>query len=152
MKYSHKATKLIKHFEGLRLKSYKDGGGKWTIGWGHTKRVFEGMRITQPEAEEFLVQDMDEHAFELDRMLKVPVYQNQYDALLSLVFNMGAPKIETSTLIKMINEGNDNAVKQFSRWIHGLDEKTGLKGPVQGLIRRRAAEQELFETGELILE
>lgn len=151
MRFSPKAVRLIKHFEGCRLRAYLDSANVPTIGYGRTKRVFLGMQITEEEAEDYLLEDMEEHEFELNRMLKVPIYQNQHDALLSLVFNIGAPKIEKSTLIRMINEGNDQASKQFLKWDKAKNPRTGLLEPLPGLVKRRQVEKELYDTGELIL-
>lgn len=152
MEPSQKAYDLVQHFEGLRLKSYKDSGGLWTIGYGHTSRVYGGMIIDEEEAYQMLIDDMDEHAYELNRMLMVDVLQHQFDALLSWVFNLGSDATRKSTLIRKLNEGKSKVSQEFLRWDKVRDPKTGVLKPSLGLSKRRRCEKHLFDTGELVFE
>lgn len=138
------ALDLITHFEGLRLKAYKDTGGVWTIGYGHTTaaglpEVKEGMEITKEEAQTIFARDLVKYEKFVKDFVTVPVNQNQYGALVSFCYNLGPDRLRKSTLLKKLNAGDyDGASKEFGRWI--FDNGVKLKG----LERRRAAEKELF--------
>ena len=142
MRTSQKGFDLIKSFEGLRLKAYPDpatGTEPWTIGYGATRGVTKGMTITVEQADRMLVNDVARFEPELERLLNVAVSQNQWDALMSFVYNLGAPNLASSTLLKMLNAGDyARAADQFSRW----NKAAGKEMP--GLTKRRAAEQTLF--------
>lgn len=128
---------LIKSFEQCRLLSYKDSGGIWTIGWGHTKGVHEGLTCTQDQADAWLVEDLAYALAVIDRNVRVVVTQNQYDALASFEFNTGG--LRGSTLLSLLNAGNAAmAAEQFLRWDHDGDKQ------VAGLTTRRKAERALF--------
>lgn len=131
---------LIKKFEGLRLEAYKCPAGKNTIGYGHTRGVRIGQKITKDQAERFLADDFLEAESEVARMVKVPLTWNQLDALASFVFNLGAAKLLGSTLLKKLNSGDyKGAAAEFDKWVFA----NGVK--LNGLIARRKAERELFE-------
>lgn len=130
---------LIKDFEGVRLTSYKDMVGVWTIGYGHTKTAKPGMRITMYGATELLRQDLVWVEKAIKRNVKVPLTQNQYDALASWVFNLGETNLRKSTLLKKLNAGDyTGAGQEMLRW-----NKAGGK-VVRGLTRRREAEVALW--------
>ncbi|BEM76148.1 lysozyme [Serratia marcescens] len=129
---------LIKHFEGLRLRAYQCSAHVWTIGYGHTADVGENDVITEEEALYFLHQDLAESERAVNQYVHVPLTQNQFDALVSFVFNLGAGNFLTSTLLKKLNSGDDGAAQEFGRWIHA-----GGKA-LPGLVRRREAERALF--------
>lgn len=131
---------LIKSFEGLRLDAYKDGGGVWTIGWGHVEGVEKGQRITEHQATELLRADLA--SAEMCVNLRAPhLNQNQFDACVSLVFNIGCAAFNSSTLLRMIRTGDYNAASaQFLRWVHDNGQF------VQGLKNRRERERALFDT------
>lgn len=132
---------LIKHFEGLRLEAYKDPGGVWTIGYGHTRNVYEGMVITEQEAEALLWVDISWVEVAINRNVMVPLTQNQYDALASWVFNLGETNLKRSTLLRKLNNADyDGAAQEFLRW-DKLDGET-----LDGLTRRREAEVALWTT------
>jgi lysozyme len=129
---------LIKRFEGLRTAAYRDAAGILTIGYGHTSRagaplVREGMTITAREAEMILSRDVSAFEARVNKAVKVPLSQAQFDALVSFVFNTG--RLEDTTLLKVLNRGDYAAVPaQLMRW-------TRAGGKVlQGLVNRRAAE------------
>lgn len=129
---------LIKHFEGLRLSAYQCSAHVWTIGYGHTADVGENDVITEEEALYFLHQDLAESERAVNQYVHVPLTQNQFDALVSFVFNLGAGNFLTSTLLKKLNSGDDGAAQEFGRWIHASGKA------LPGLVRRREAERALF--------
>ncbi|CAI1079295.1 Phage-related lysozyme (muraminidase) [Serratia entomophila] len=131
--------KLIKHFEGLRLRAYQCSANVWSIGYGHTAGVGPDDVITEGQAISFLRQDVAESERAVNQYVHVPLTQNQFDALVSFVFNLGVGNFRTSTLLKKLNAGDyDGAAQEFGRWIHA-----GGKA-LPGLVRRREAESALF--------
>ena len=130
---------LIKSFEGFRAQPYYCAGGKLTVGYGHTSGVWQGMRVSEKDADVFLRVDVQRIEREVDELVKVPLSQGQYDALISFTFNVGVGALQKSTLLRLLNEGNYAAVpEQMKRWT-----KAGGKD-LPGLVRRREAEAELF--------
>ena len=141
MRVSDSGIDLIRNFEGLRLHSYDDGGGVWTIGYGSTSGVTPGMTIDEAEATRLLKSDLMTAEQCVDEAVEVEVTQNQFDALVSFVFNVGCRAFQNSTLLKLLNGGNaEAAAKQFARW--NKDNQKILAG----LTKRRASEAELFLT------
>ncbi len=141
MKASKKCLDLIKEFESLRLMAYRCTSDVLTIGYGHTKGVKEGMTISRDKADEFLVSDVADVERQLINSLpNVVLSQNQYDALVSLVFNIGIGNFNSSTIKKkIIANVNDPDIKyQFSRW------KFSRGKIANGLVRRREIESELY--------
>lgn len=130
---------LIKKWEGLRLEAYLCTAGVPTIGYGHTKGVKLGDVCTEDQANQWLLEDMLEASEAIDRLVKVPLNNNQYGALTSFVFNLGWGNLQSSTLLKMLNEGKYlEASNQFLRW-------NKVKGVTStGLSNRRAEEMTLF--------
>ena len=136
---------LIRRFEGCRLEAYPDpatGGAPWTIGYGATGPGIEpGVVWTQEEAEARLVEDVQRFADAVERALTVDVSDNEFAAMVSLAFNIGAAAFRKSTLLRLVNDGHfDEAAKQFERW-----NRAGGR-VMAGLTRRRQAERALFET------
>tara|TARA_B100000131_G_C18089091_1_gene601437 strand:+ start:1153 stop:1596 length:444 start_codon:yes stop_codon:yes gene_type:complete len=139
MKISQEGISLIKKFEGCKLTAYQCSAGVWTIGYGHTKGVTEDTKITQEEAEEMLVEELHEYESYINDFVTAPLSQNQFDALVSWVYNLGPANLKSSTLLRVLNEGKYNEVPaQIRRW-----NKAGGE-VLQGLIRRREAEALLF--------
>ena len=139
------AELLIKSFESSDpenppLKVYKDTGGVWTIGWGHTKDVTKTMpEITLEQAQQFFLYDISYAQREVERLVSVPLNDNQYGALVSLVFNCGSAPLQ-KTLGSKLRHGNyEAAADQFEFWVFD----NGIR--LRGLERRRKAERELFE-------
>jgi lysozyme len=133
--------KLLTTFEGCELAAYDDGVGVWTIGYGHTAGVAPGMTITQPEAEEFLRQDLAEFESYVTDLVKVDLSADQFSALVCFCYNTGPEAFGGSTLLKHLNAGDfAGAAGQFPRWNKGGGE------PMLGLTRRRLAEQALFRS------
>ena len=140
MKTSEKGKAIIKKHEGLRLQAYKCPAGVLTIGYGHTRNVFDGQKISERDAEVLLAYDVKTAEDVVNRYVKVELNQNQFDALVSFVFNLGAGNFGKSTLLKVINKTpNDPAITaQFQRWINA-----GRK-PLPGLVKRRQEEAKLY--------
>ncbi|MGP5893649.1 lysozyme [Pseudomonas aeruginosa] len=139
MRTSQRGLSLIKSFEGLRLQAYQDSVGVWTIGYGTTRGVSAGMSITKEQAERMLLNDVQRFEPELGKLVKVALNQNQWDALMSFVYNLGAANLASSTLLKLLNRGDyQGAADQFSRWVNAGGKR------LEGLVKRRAAERVLF--------
>lgn len=137
MKISKQGLELIKSFEGCRLKAYQDIANVWTIGYGHTGNVKSSDIITQKQADELLLKDLER--FEKHVNIYVPIYdfnQNQYDALVSFAFNIGN--------IRELTANGKNSVSDIKKLIPQYCHVKGVK--VNGLVRRRNAELKLFNT------
>ena len=141
---SKKGIDLIKNFEGLRLKAYVCSGGKITIGYGTTLypngnavKITDTCTIEQAEA--YLKNDLNKFEEAVNRLVGLPVNQNQFDALVCFTYNVGVGNLQSSTLLKMINLNKfEEASLQFERW-----NKAGGK-ELKGLTLRRLAEKKLF--------
>ena len=139
MKLGQKGTDILKYFEGCRLEAYQDSVGVWTIGYGHTKGVTPSMTITQEEAEQMLLTELEEYEGYIENMVAVPLTQNQFDALVVWVYNLGPTNFKNSTLLKELNSGNYYAASnELLTW-----NKAGGK-VLAGLVKRREAEAQLF--------
>lgn len=141
MKTSEQGIELIKGYEGFRENAYKCPAGVLTIGYGHIKDVFPGMHTTEQSAVELLKSDLITAESAVKRLVKVPLKQNQFDALVSFTFNLGEGNLKSSTLLKVINSTpNDfeQIAYQFSRW-----NKAGGK-ILEGLVKRRKEEATLY--------
>ena len=137
---SSEGIALIKFFERCRLTAYQDTGGVWTIGYGHTKGVRQGLIWTQAQADSALLNDLRKSEGYVDHYVKVPLKQYQFDALVSWTFNLGPGNLRSSTLLKKLNKKLYNqAPREIERWIK-------VNGRVLlGLQRRRSAEALLFQ-------
>lgn len=134
---------LIKESEGLKLQSYQDTGGIWTIGYGHTGGVQSNQTITEVRANELLAQDVSDAEFGLNNS-GLTLSQNQYDALIDFIFNLGITKFRGSTLYKKIqlNSNDPLIAKEFKKWIYG--KVNGKQTQLPGLILRRQREIDLY--------
>lgn len=143
MKISPKGLEFIKSFEELRLVAYKCPAGVLTIGYGHTGAdVHEGQVISQETANLRLISDADDAEGAVERLVKVPLQQHEYDALVSFVFNVGVGNFASSTLLKLLNVGNRGAAaSELPRW------NKSNKKVLPGLTRRRLAEKAMFLDG-----
>jgi lysozyme len=140
MKISAEGLALIKKFEGCELEAYQDAVGVWTIGYGHIKGVKEGMTITKEQAEEMLLEELVEYENYVLEAVNHQLDQCMFDALVSWTYNLGPSNLNSSTMLKVLNAGDYDAVpEQIKRW-----NKAGGK-VLQGLVRRREAEALLFE-------
>lgn len=136
-----KALSIIQSFESCALTAYRDIVGVLTIGWGHTgPDVWPNGAITQEQADQMLLDDVTRVAKEVEAMLDVDVTDNQFDALVSFAYNVGAGALSSSTLMKRLNAGQNPAdvADEFLRWDYAAGKE------VAGLERRRVAERELF--------
>jgi lysozyme len=148
MKIDKKGLALIAEFEGLSLKPYKCSAGIATTGYGSTyyengtKVNMSDAPITKQRAEQLLQHTADRFASKVANLIKKPVTQNQFNALVSFAFNVGSGALASSTLLKLVNVNpNDIMIaKEFLRW-----NKVGGK-PVQGLTNRRIKESALYFT------
>ena len=139
MTTSNQGKNLIKEAEGLRLDAYRCPAGISTIGWGHTKGVKLGQHITVQQAEDMLVEDIAP----IERLLnglKINFRQEQFDALVSWIFNFGEGKFKGSTMFKRIiaNAKDEEITDQLVKWINAAGR------PLLGLMKRRVAEANLF--------
>jgi len=140
MNISQEGISLIKKFEGCELEAYKCAAGVWTIGYGHTKDVKENDVITKEEAESMLVHELQEYCNDVDIAVKVDLKQNEFDSLVSWTYNLGPTNLNSSTMLRVLNEGkHDEVPAQMKRW-------NKANGQVkEGLVRRREAEALMFE-------
>ena len=134
---SQDGVKMLEGFEGLRLNAYQDSGGVWTIGYGHTGGVHAGQHISQAQAEQFLKQDLAWAQSAVRSNVHVPINQNQFDALVSLTYNLGAHGYPG--LLSKLNSGDyAGAQAMFGEYVHAGGQV------LQGLVTRRAKEAALF--------
>lgn len=144
MKTSEKGLQFIRREEGERLTAYADIIGVWTIGVGHTgavdgKPVAKGMVISADKSRELLSADLLKFESAITHLVKVPLKQYEFDALVSLVFNIGETNFARSTLLKKLNTNDfKGAAEQFLAW------KNAGGRPVQGLLNRRKREKDMF--------
>jgi lysozyme len=146
VKYSRNGFDLTKQFESCRLTAYPDpgtGGVPFTVGYGHTGAdIHEGMTITQEQADLYLAEDVQKAVDEVNAKVHTDLSQEEFDALVDFVFNVGAGNFNNSTLLKCINAGDmEGAARQFDRW----DKSDGRV--LAGLVRRRQAETQEFLSG-----
>jgi len=137
---SDQGREFIKSWEGCRLKAYDDGVGVWTIGYGHTKGVKYGDECTQEQADAWFDEEIEQFGNQVNALVIPDVPQHQFDALVSLAYNIGVGAFSKSTLLKKLNDHDYlGAAEQFDVWNKG-------GGMVMiGLVRRRSAERNIFE-------
>ena len=130
----------IQQHEGLVLGVYLDPVGIPTVCYGHMDRRLKiGTRYTRAQCEQFLYEDTESAQQAVKDLVTVPLTQNQYDALVSLVFNIGRPAFARSALLKKLNEEDyAGAAQEFPRWVYAKGQK------LPGLVTRRNSEMELF--------
>lgn len=143
MKMSTKGQSMLKEFEGFRSTWYKCSGGRDTIGYGFTRLYYSQDTITRLRADEILEAITDTLASKIEKLVAVPLNQNQLDALISFVYNIGITEFKKSTLLKKLNKGlYDEVPSELARW-----NKANSRVD-KGLVRRRAAEGKLFLVSE----
>lgn len=141
IKISDAGIALVKQFEGCKLEAYRDAVGIWTVGFGHTgPDVHPGMKITQEEADDLLADDLKVFEHCVNSAVSVPLTQGEFDACVSLAFNIGCGRFRASTLVRKLVDNDDSASTEFLRW-----NKAGGR-VLAGLTRRREAEKDLFES------
>ena len=144
MKASVDAYKLIKQFEGLRLKAYLCPAGIWTIGYGHTSGVSPNSFITIQEADEYLHRDVATIEMQLNK-LNLSLRECQWDAIVSFVFNVGIGNFKASTLLAKIriNPDDNSIMDEFLRWVYANGKV------MRGLQKRRLTEMKLYFSDKL---
>ncbi len=155
MQLSENGFKIIKNFEGLCLTAYRDAAGVWTIGYGSTryhdgKQVRPGDKLASViQADALFRNTLGQYENAVNQSVKVPLTQNQFDALVSFIYNEGTGALETSTLLVKLNEKNYvEAAAHFLAWDEITDPKTGKKVVLETLVQRRKEESKLFLTAE----
>ncbi len=139
MQVSKRGLDLIKKYEGFSPIAYLCPANVWTIGYGHTGGVQQGDVITSEDAEELLKLDVAKFGQWVLKLIKVPLNQKEFDALVSFTFNLGAGALQRSTLRMKLNRGEyEEAADEFLKWV-----RAGGK-VMPGLINRRNAERSLF--------
>ena len=140
MTLSEEGLSFIKEREGLRLVSYQDVAGIWTIGYGSVTDVEPGEKITEVEAGERLKEDVRHAENCVNQLVTVPLTQNEFDALVSFTFNVGCHALRKSTLLRKLNDGDYESIPaELARW-----DKAGGH-VVAGLSKRRKLEGDLWE-------
>lgn len=145
MKISEAGIELIKRFEGLELDSYQDIAGVWTIGYGHTETAGPNQKISAREADELLRRDLAPRERAVEQLASVSLNQNEFDALVSFIFNVGIGAFKTSTARKRLNRNDRIGAADAITWWNKATVG-GVLREVLGLTRRRAAERALFLT------
>jgi|TARA_A100001391_G_scaffold71501_1_gene45621 lysozyme len=152
MQISQEGVTLIKHYEGCpkdqngNAVSYRCPANKPTIGYGSLKLidgspVKDDMSITMQEAEDLLAHELKEYEGYINDLVEVPLKQNEFDALVSWVFNLGPTNLKSSTLLKVLNAGDyENVPEQIKRW----NKVNGVVN--EGLVKRRKSESLLFKS------
>ena len=144
MHISPSGIDLICNFEGKRLVAYDDGVGVWTIGFGTTIypngiKVKKGDVCTEAQAKAYMAHDLKKFELVVNNAVNVSLNQNQFDALVSLAYNIGTNAFKNSTLVKKLNAGDiRGATNQFDVWINAGGRR------MQGLVNRRAKEKNIF--------
>lgn len=133
------AVPFVKEKEGLRLKAYKCSANRWTIGYGHTRGVHEGMTIDLKTAERFLLDDIQNVVEELTPHVKTPVTEGQFIAIVSLAFNVGAPAVIRSNTLKLFNAGK---LKEAKAGFLTFNKVNGV--PDARITKRRQSEANLM--------
>ena len=141
MKTSEVGVELIKEFEGCKQVAYQDSVGVWTIGYGHTKDVYEGQLAIKKTIERWLQEDLEEFESYVSKLVKVELNQNQFDALVAWTYNLGPTNLKESTMLRKLNYGDYESVPdEMRRW-----NKAGGE-VLNGLVSRRDAEANLFSS------
>ena len=149
-KISSTGLDCIKRWEGLRLQAYQDQAGIWTIGYGHTAAAgspvpVKGMHINEAQAHTLLLNDLKQYEHAVETMVRVPLEDNQFAALVSFCFNIGVDSFRKSTLLRQLNAGDYNGVPtELMKWVHSGGKR------IQGLVNRRAAESGLWVKGGFV--
>ncbi|KFC95062.1 phage lysozyme [Leminorella grimontii ATCC 33999 = DSM 5078] len=138
---SQQGVDLIKSFESCRLKAYLCPAGVWTIGYGHTSGVRPNDEISSAQAERYLKADLVRVEQDVRILVRVPLTQGQFDALVSFAFNCGTRALSTSTLLRKLNARDyAGAAEEFFRWVYANGKR------LAGLERRRRLEKRMFES------
>lgn len=155
MQLSDHGFAVIKNFEGLRLIAYRDVAGVWTIGYGSTryhdgKAVKPGDKLANKmQADALLRNTLGQYTDAVNKFVKVPLTQNQFDALVSFTYNLGTNALHESTMLIKLNEKNyAEAAANLLAWDKITDPRTGKKVTCNTLFERREQESRLFLTSD----
>lgn len=146
MNASNKCVGLIKRFEGFRAGPYHCPAGIATIGYGSTRYAdgtpvaMDDAPISEADAEALVMATLNtEYVAAVNRYVTAEISQNQFDALVDFCYNAGAKNLQTSTLLRCVNNGDfAGAANEFGKWVHAGGQV------LPGLVHRREAEKELF--------
>lgn len=134
---------FVAAWEELRLDAYPDSAGVWTIGYGHTDHVMPNDRCTEAQADAWLDRELLASGATVHREIDIPLIQQRHDALVSLVYNIGARQFHESTILRLILlDRHDAACNQFARWNKSRQKTT------RGLLARRAGESLIYAFGD----
>lgn len=153
MHISDRGLNLLKQSEGLRTSAYKDQAGLDTIGYGHLITHADRMAgrfqnpLTEVEATQLLQADIEGAEEAVIMLVNTPINQNQFDALVDFVFNLGQAAFASSTLLKRINRGDMKIADEFLKWSKVHNPKTGVLEENKGLLARRKKEAALWDEG-----
>ena len=143
MNISKEGLSLIKKFEGCKLEAYRCAADVPTIAWGRTKDVKMGDTCNQEQADKWLEEEIVEYEDHVHKAVEMPLSQHQFDALVSWTYNLGPSNLNSSTMLKVLNQGDyEDVPAQIKRW----NKASGVVK--EGLIRRREAEALLFQGKE----
>lgn len=145
MRTSQKGIDLIKEFEDYRDRVYLCAGGKYTIGYGHTRGVKPGDTCTREQAERYLREDLQDAEEAVMALISVPLSQNQFDALVSLVYNIGSGNFYDSTIRRVINLKISDKEEYRRAWMMWVKSRGKV---LKGLVRRREVEFKLFSSND----
>lgn len=145
MKTSARGIALIQQYESCKLTAYQDGGGVWTIGWGHTGNVSKGDKITQKKADSLFACDLAATEIAVERSVKAPINQEMFDALVSLTYNIGIAHFTDVAHCTTLRELNATNYVAAAEGILLWNKDNGKVVP--GLVKRRSAERQLFLEG-----
>lgn len=132
---------IIKRSEGLRLEAYQSSSGRWLIGYGHSRTAQPGMIISEAEADALLKEDVDGAEASVKKLIAVPVTVNEFSAMVSLCYNLGAGNFGKSAVVREINLGNRQGAADAFR----NHTRAGFQ-VIQHLVHRREEERTLFLT------
>ena len=153
MTLSMAGEKYIKEAESggkPHLKAYNDGTGTWTIGWGLTEGVTKGMKITEPQAQEMFDKEIAKHIAAVHRLIKVPISQGLFDALVSFFYNNGSGSC--AKLIAAVNSGDEAKIRAaWMLYVYAYNEKQKKKVVWQGLVNRRLSELKHWTTVDAMM-
>lgn len=142
-KINEAGLNLLKQFEQCRLVAYRDSGGIWTIGWGHTYGVKAGDTCTQEQADAWLIEDMAIAEHGVASAITVPINENQFSAMVVFTYNVGVGNFKSSSVCRLFNAGDKPAASRaFLLWDKA--RVNGVSTVLAGLQRRRAAEMQLY--------
>ncbi|MCI5047500.1 MAG: lysozyme [Aquisalinus sp.] len=134
---------LIKAYEGLRMTAHYTPSQEWTVGYGHRSSARHGMSVTEGDAIRLLQEDVKSFETIIEENVRAPLNQNEHDALISLLFNIGEGNFKRSTVLRKLNAGDKlGAAEAFEKWTKA--KVNGELVTLDGLVRRRAAEKSLF--------